>query len=229
MNLNPNIQSELQYKVLIVEDEALTRTLISKALESAMFDVIGSVNTATLAMKLFLEFKPDVILLDIDLGSGPNGIDIANAVHKINPKTGIAFISSLEDVRKVRPNLPIPPPISKFIAKQEVKEIRLLIDLVQSAYNAAQTSDESGKVEMISKMRKLQLTDLQIELMRLIALGLSNAAIAEARFTTVKSTENAISRLAKKLLLEKTDKNNQRVLIAQRFFQNAPSAIRTPE
>ena len=81
---------------------------------------------------------------------------------------------------------------------------------------------------MISKMRKLQLTDLQIELMRLIALGLSNAAIAEARFTTVKSTENAISRLAKKLSLEKTDKNNQRVLIAQRFFQNTPSAIRTP-
>ena len=124
MNLNPNIQSELQYKVLIVEDEALTRTLISKALESAMFDVIGSVNTPTLAMKLFLEFKPDVILLDVDLGSGPSGIDIANAVHKINPKTGIAFISSLEDVRKVRPNLPMPPPISKFIAKQEVKEIR---------------------------------------------------------------------------------------------------------
>ena len=80
MNLNPNIQSELPYKVLIVEDEALTRTLISKALESAMFDVIGSVNTPTLAMKLFLEFKPDVILLDVDLGSGPTGISCIDQV-----------------------------------------------------------------------------------------------------------------------------------------------------
>jgi len=68
-------------------------------------------------------------------------------------------------------------------------------------------------------MSKEPFTDLQMELMRLISSGMSNVAIAAARFTTVKSTENAISRLAKKLGIPTDDKSNQRVLIAKYFFK----------
>jgi DNA-binding NarL/FixJ family response regulator len=55
--------------------------------------------------------------------------------------------------------------------------------------------------------------------MRLISLGKSNSAIAALKFTTVKSTENAISRLAKKLKIPSDDANNQRVLIAREFYK----------
>ncbi|TRZ85933.1 MAG: hypothetical protein D4R83_05830 [Streptomycetaceae bacterium] len=54
--------------------------------------------------------------------------------------------------------------------------------------------------------------------MRLIALGLSNAEISKRRFTTVKSTENSISRLAKILRFEHDETTNQRVQIARTYF-----------
>jgi len=62
-------------------------------------------------------------------------------------------------------------------------------------------------------------TDTQIELMRLIALGLSNTEISKRRFTTVKSTENSIARLAKILHLEQDETINQRVQIARTYFR----------
>ena len=93
------------------------------------------------------------------------------------------------------------------------------IEVIRNAFEAALTGPTSKAKDESPEMSKEPFTDLQMELMRLISSGMSNVAIAAARFTTVKSTENAISRLAKKLGIPTDDKSNQRVLIAKYFFK----------
>ena len=211
--------SQLHISVLVVEDEALTRTLVSKVLGAVDFHLVGTAQNAAEAMRLFKTFRPQVVVTDIDLGGGPTGLDIAHAIERISPSTGIVFISSIEDVRTIRPNLPMAPLTSKYINKADVSNVQILIEVIRNAYESAQIGPNSKLRDEGWEISKEPFTDLQIELMRLISLGLSNAAIAAARFTTVKSTENAISRLAKKLGIPTDDKSNQRVLIARYFYK----------
>ena len=217
--MNRTSHSELQISVLVIEDEALTRTLISKVISAADFKLVGTAQNAVEAMRLFRTFKPQVVVTDIDLGAGPTGLDIASAISKISPTTGIVFVSSIEDVRTIRPNLPAAPATSQYLNKADVSNVQILIEVIHNAFEAALTGPTTKSKDESWEMSKEPLTDLQMELMRLISSGMSNVAIAAARFTTVKSTENAISRLAKKLGIPTDDKSNQRVLIAKYFFK----------
>ncbi len=217
--MNRTSHSELQISVLVIEDEALTRTLISKVISAADFKLVGTAQNAMEAMRLFRTFKPQVVVTDIDLGAGPTGLDIATAISKISPTTGIVFVSSIEDVRTIRPNLPAAPATSQYLNKADVSNVQILIEVIRNAFEAALTGPTTKSKDESWEMSKEPFTDLQMELMRLISSGMSNVAIAAARFTTVKSTENAISRLAKKLGIPTDDKSNQRVLIAKYFFK----------
>ena len=217
--MNRTSHSELQISVLVIEDEALTRTLISKVISAADFKLVGTAQNAVEAMRLFRTFKPQVVVTDIDLGAGPTGLDIATAISKISPTTGIVFVSSIEDVRTIRPNLPAAPATSQYLNKADVSNVQILIEVIRNAFEAALTGPTTKSKDESWEMSKEPFTDLQMELMRLISSGMSNVAIAAARFTTVKSTENAISRLAKKLGRPTDDKSNQRVLIAKYFFK----------
>ena len=219
---NPESKSELEISVLLVEDESLTRTLISSMLASAGFRVVGTATNAATAMAIFRLHRPQVVLMDIDLGAGPTGLDIAVALRKIAPRVGLVFITSFTDVRTIAPNLPAMPPASLLMHKSDISEVEQLIEVVRQAYELIQSGTDNVKPTVITN--GAPFTDLQLELMRLISLGKSNAAIAAVRVTTVKSTENAISRLAKKLSIPSDDLNNQRVLIARQFFRLSGTA-----
>jgi DNA-binding NarL/FixJ family response regulator len=65
----------------------------------------------------------------------------------------------------------------------------------------------------------LNLSSGQYELIRLIAEGLSNKEIASRKVVTIKSAENSIARLAKKLKIQDLTANSQRVLIAKKYFE----------
>lgn len=209
--------SELAISILVVEDEILTRTLISKLLRAASFHVVGEVSNASNAMAVYRQFRPDVVLLDINLGEGPTGLDIATALRRIAPQVGLLFLSSITDIRTVSPNQPAMPETSMYLNKAEISNTEQLISAIQRSFEIAQsrTSKENTPIRLINQ----PYTDLQLELMRLISLGKSNAAIAAIKFTTVKSTENAISRLAKKMNIPNDEANNQRVLIAREFYR----------
>ena len=210
-------KSELEISVLVVEDEILTRTLISSLLTNAGFRVVGTATSAATAMAAFRLYRPQVVLMDIDLGAGPTGLDVAQALRKVSPRVGLVFITSFSDVRTIAPNLPDMPPASLFMHKSDITEMAQLIEVIRHAYEVVQSGTDT--VKLTATRIGEPFTDLQLELMRLISLGKSNSAIAEARVTTVKSTENAISRLAKKLNIPSDDLNNQRVLIAREFFR----------
>ncbi len=61
--------------VVVVEDEPFLRSLISDALTNAGFEVEAFGNAAD-AMRRLSKRDPDAAILDIDLGSGPTGLDI---------------------------------------------------------------------------------------------------------------------------------------------------------
>ena len=80
--------------LMIVEDHAVTRDGLRMMLEAVGFNVAGEAGDAETAAAVFKECDPDITLLDIRLGSGPNGIDVAAALREIDPKCKIVMFAS---------------------------------------------------------------------------------------------------------------------------------------
>lgn len=204
-------------KVLIVENDSFAGTFMSKSLDTAGFSVISVADTAPIAMKTFRETSPDCALIDIELGTGPNGIDIARAFRKLKPGIGIVFLTSIVDPRLIDLKGLELPDGSIYLSKSYVSDTS---EISESLHESMQLA-KSKSVACIIKYpaSRLELTTGQFELIRLIAEGHSNKEIARKKFVTLKSTENSIARLAKKLDLKDTNTISQRVLIAKRYFQ----------
>jgi DNA-binding NarL/FixJ family response regulator len=206
----------MQMRLALVEDDSFTRLTLATSLRSQGIQIVIDTDSASDALREFDEAKPHVALLDLHLGKGPTGIDLALEFRSKNPNIGIVFLTSFEDPRLLNPNLPLLPYRSIYLHKNEIADIWKILDALRSSV------DKSKILSMPSKKGKSpvsQLSDVQLETLRLMSQGLSNAEIAKRRSVTEKSIELAISRLAKILGVEKDSTINQRVHMANVYFR----------
>jgi DNA-binding NarL/FixJ family response regulator len=201
-------------RLLIVEDESMMSHALATSLKNFGVTEIETANSASSAMHIFRSFQPNVCLLDIELRVGPTGIDVSHAMRRLNPNVGIVFLTSLADPRLVDSKIPERPEGSMYLMKSAVKDIEEIVETLKLVRDGDAKVLKS-KVEL----HFLDLTNTQFEIMRLIAQGNSNIEISKIRVTTVKSTENAIARLAKKIGIPNSTSASQRVLIARRYAE----------
>jgi DNA-binding NarL/FixJ family response regulator len=201
-------------RLLIVEDESIMSQALANSLQNLGISQIETANSASQAMQIFRTFNPEVCLIDIELREGPTGIDVSHAMRRLNPKVGIVFLTSLADPRLVNSRIPELPEGSIYMMKSAVKDLQEVFDSLK----LARTADFKA-IKARNDQEFLDLTKGQFEIMRLIALGNSNAEISKIRVTTVKSTENAIARLAKRLGIPNSTSASQRVLIARKYSE----------
>lgn len=86
--------------IMIVEDEAIIALDIKEILKKSGFHISAIVGTGAAAIKKAKELKPDVILMDVMLGRGINGIQAADEIRKAQ-NIPVIFISSFSDNRAV--------------------------------------------------------------------------------------------------------------------------------
>jgi DNA-binding NarL/FixJ family response regulator len=207
-----------EIKLLLVEDDPIILTMTSKAVESEGFRVLAATSNVNSAMESFMKNQPDVAILDIDLGAGPTGIDLANKIRKINHRIAIVFCTSYKDVRFIKNDSYYYPPHTVLLKKADIVELKKLSNAIHEALELIRDADEKKPDQLNEKFYK-NLTTLEIELLAMVAKGISNKNIAKERGITSKSCENAIARLAKKLDIPATENNNQRVLLTRKYFE----------
>jgi two-component system nitrate/nitrite response regulator NarL len=203
---------------VIVEDDDFTRLMIANSLVSQSVEVLASCSGAVEALEQINTLKPNLIVLDLHLGIGPTGLDIATEVRRSSPKMGILFLTSYEDPRVLDPNLPELPFGSVYLNKRKVSEINVLMDAIKTAVDH-KSWRSSGPGVAKSTNSISSLSNSQLETLRLMAQGMSNSEIAKRRFVTEKSVETSISRLAKSMGLKSDPSINQRVHLAKVYFR----------
>jgi hypothetical protein len=202
--------------LLIVENDSFAAIFLKNSLDQLNFSAVHIAEDASSAMQIFRQTRPNACLLDIELGTGPNGIDVARAMRKLDPKVGITFLTSIQDPRLINLKGLELPLGSKYLAKKSVSGTDQISLVIAESIEIATLGKQFDQAKVKSK---LDLTNGQFELIRMIANGLSNREIARQKVMSVKSTENAIARLAKKLKISDTSSNSQRVLITNRYFE----------
>ncbi len=83
--------------VLVVEDEMLTAMLFRAVLQEMGFRVCKLASNSKTAIEVFRNEKPDVILMDIGLSDGLDGIETSKICKKENPELLIVFMTGYED------------------------------------------------------------------------------------------------------------------------------------
>lgn len=80
-------------RVLIVEDEVLIALELEDMLSEAGYVPVGIATTASEAVRLGLDLKPDVALVDIHLADGSNGVDVARSLGE-SDGTDVVFMTA---------------------------------------------------------------------------------------------------------------------------------------
>jgi DNA-binding NarL/FixJ family response regulator len=158
--------------------------------------------------------KPELAVLDLDLGRGPTGIDVAYGLRKAHPDVAIVILSSYSDPRLLGANRELPEG-GVYLSKREVGDVSVLQNAIAEVLAAPCGRRTGAPVANISGRR---LSDNQVEIMRLVAEGFSNSEIARRRHLTDAAVEKAIARLIKQLALSPGREDNARVLITQAYF-----------
>lgn len=204
-------------RCLVVDDDSFTRTAVSAALRAEGIDVVAVADGIAQAMAVDMR-DIDCAVLDLDLGIGPNGIDLAYALRRTHPGIGIVILTSFSDPRLLAASVQEPPPGSAYVVKQSIADMGILV----TAINATASNQEFPAADM-----RIPLTDAQVETLRLLAYGLSNAEIARVRVVTEKSVEQAIKRVAVALKVDTSPQANQRVALARAYFALTGAARHT--
>lgn len=204
-------------RLLVVENEALMASLLADALTAAGFEVDVAANVIE-AMESVKVFDPDAALLDISLGPGPSGIDLANALHDRRPDIAVVFLTRHPDRRTAGLEGATIPPGCGFLRKDMVKDTRYLLEAINTVL-ADRPDDVRHDLE--SNRPLAALTTSQLEVLRMAAQGLTNTAIAQQRGTSERAVELLLQSVLVALGIDGHGQVNPRVEAIRRYIQAA--------
>jgi CheY-like chemotaxis protein len=110
-------------RLLIVEDELLVAMHLEEIAEELGCEIAAIAPTGKAAVRLESELQPDVVLMDINLGSGIDGIETAEILRERCP-VAIIFVTAYRDpstLGRIREHLPSATILNKPVSSKELK------------------------------------------------------------------------------------------------------------
>ena len=169
-------------------------SLVALALEQANFEVAVAASVAD-AKKTVAKFDPDVALIDISLGDGPTGIDLAHMLRATRPDIGVLILSRHPDARTAGNAQELPEGCG-FLRKEMVGDKSALlaaIDLVLSDKSMGIRHDKNADSPIAN------LSPKQFELLKMVAQGLTNQEMATRLGISASAIEQRLSVIFKQL------------------------------
>lgn len=205
--MTPRSPAYYRRRALLVEDDAFTRSLLAEVITGAGFEVCEC-ESAREASRVFDEFDPDVLVVDIQLQQPPNGAQLAQALHARAPHLGIVVVSQYPSPVAARATTVLPSGAA-FVHKGDEESSKVVLRAIESVL-----SDDLAPIVRTANAGGgpiARCSAAQIDLLRLIALGYSNERIARERGTGVRAVEQLIHRTYARLGVESDSDANARV------------------
>lgn len=209
-----------EIKVIIVEDHKLTRFGLRTAFEETEgITVIGEAETGEEGIKIASELKPDVVLMDLGLPR-INGIMATKKIKEINSSIKVIILTSHNNEEEVWASLNAG---ANAYCLKDIEPERL-IQVVQSIYDGAAWLDpaiasiilKNITIQNASKIHantqtetmpnsdneRLQLTDRELEVLKLLVEGNPNAEIAKKLMVSIHTAKAHVCNILQKLSVD---------------------------
>lgn len=189
--------------IIIVDDDSIVRKSLKTILEQeGDIKVLALGQDAREAVELYHRHKPDVLLLDIRMGE-LSGLDAADSILKQDKQARILFLTTFSDREYILRALRIGA--KGYLLKQDYEGIAAAIRAVHSGQTVFGAQVVQALPQMMNTRQApeklLEVSEREMEVLRLCAEGLSNKEIADSLYLSEGTVRNYISGLLQKLNL----------------------------
>ncbi len=186
----------MTYKIMIVDDQFVSRELFKLYIEqSGEYEVLYCIDTAMFADTYALKAPLDLVIMDILMNDGSNGLDAAKKIKKLKPDLKIIAVTSMPEVSWMERARKIG--IESFWYKDVSEET--LMDIVARTLKGESIYPDNTPVVTLGLAKSSDFTPKEIEVLRLLTTGAGNDEIAEKLDISQNTVKTHI-----KHLLEKT-------------------------
>jgi DNA-binding NarL/FixJ family response regulator len=207
-------------RVVLAEDNYLVREGVRRLLESsAQVTVLAAVPTATELLDAVDRLTPDAVLTDIRMppDHSTEGIRAAHAIRSAHPGTGVVVLSQHAEAGYVLDLLQHGSDGLGYLLKERIGDRDQVVSALRETSRGGSVIDPV-LVDALVGRRRLErssgladLTERELEVLRAMAQGMSNAAVATALFLSESSIEKHVSAIFAKLGLAEEPQLHRRV------------------
>jgi two-component system, NarL family, response regulator LiaR len=200
------VENQTKISLLIVDDHIVVRQGLRAFLDTRLeINVIGDAGTGEEALSLVEQHAPDVALVDLVM-PGMDGVEITRRIRSASPRTQVIIFSSFYKDEHIFPA--IRSGALSYLLKDARPEE--LVAAIQKAAAGEAVLDAKVAARLVHEMQRgadqsinpfAELSERELQVLRLIAEGQSNQLIAEKLFISEKTVKSHVSNILSKLHL----------------------------
>jgi DNA-binding NarL/FixJ family response regulator len=192
----------MSVKLLIADDHEVVRCGLRSLIAGTEIEIVGEATTGEQAIQLALELKPDVVLLDIRMPNG-DGLNALGRLKLESPDIAVLMLSTYDNPTYVARAVALGA--AGYVLKGAPREGLLGAIRKAAAGESAWTREELRRVTGALATPRLNadvevpLTQRESEVLRQLALGLTNKEIAQALHISYETVKEHVQHILRKV------------------------------
>lgn len=182
-------------RVMIVDDQFVARQLFEMYLKySEKYEMVYAVESAAFADAFVLKNHIDLVLMDILMSDGSNGLDAAARIKKNRPDIKIIAVTSMPEASWLDKAREIG--IESFWYKEASKET--ILEVMDKTMAGESVYPDSTPKVSLGLAKSTEFTGRELEVLRIMTTGVSNASIAKQLDISENTVKNHIRHMMEK-------------------------------
>ena len=198
-----------ELRVLVVDDHDLFRAGLRNLLEEQGVNVVGEAENGETAIRLTSDLAPDVVIMDLNM-PGAGGVETTRRLSSLAPLSRVVVLTISADDDDVM-NAVMAGACGYLLKNSSIQE---LIAGIRAASEGESLISPQIAAKVLQRLRaqskdadaaetiRAELSDRELQVLKLIANGKDNAQIARELFISPKTVKNHISNILMKLQIE---------------------------
>ena len=185
----------MTYSVLIVDDQALPRQLFERIVEGAeRYRVAACIETAKVADVYCARGDVDLVLMDVVMNDGSSGLEAAARIKRSYPRVKVILVTSMPDALFLRRARELG--VDSFWYKEA--QASPLLDVMDRTMAGERVFPDAPPKSALGVAKSSEFTERELEVLRLLAEGLTDREIAERLFVGVSTVRYHVNNLMAK-------------------------------
>jgi DNA-binding NarL/FixJ family response regulator len=210
-------------RVAVGEDSLLFREGLIRLLADIGFDVVGQASSGDELVSQLPGCKPDLVLTDIRMPPtfSNEGIETAHIIGEKFPEIGVVVLSHHLDSSYALSLLSNHPNGRGYLLKDRVSDLDAFASALHRVADGETVVDPTVVSALVAPRDPSlsQLTSRELEILTLMAEGLSNGGIGERLFLSPRTVESHVRGIFTKLGITDDDDQNRRVVAVLKFLR----------
>ncbi|MDQ3610067.1 MAG: response regulator transcription factor [Actinomycetota bacterium] len=209
-------------RVIVVEDQALLRDGLVRLFTDKGDDVVGSSGDTNGLVDLVAATEPDLVVLDLRMPPTftDEGATAARSLKAEQPGLGVLLLSQHVDTTGVLDL--VAKPGFGYLLKDRVFEVDEFLDAARRVAGGGSALDPKVVSALVARQEEgplARLSSRELDVLRLMAEGLTNNGIASRLFLSARTVEAHVGNLMTKLDITDSDERHRRVLTVLSYLR----------